>query len=199
MAVRVDIFNSALGHMGSGTVLASAEEPGAQANELRRHYPSAWTTLLAEHPYHFARRVTNATAVAEPPPGSSYAYQVPAGCAEVRKLAQESGEDAERLDFRIGGVTSADGTDTALIITDQPALFVHWTRLVANEALWSPSFAFAVSWRLAALAGSAIVRDNFRRSECWQQAVYWQRIAEAQDQRQQYATAREAESIRGRA
>lgn len=172
MAVRVDIFNSAAGHAGSGTVLASAEEDGAVARELRRHYPSAWTTLLAEHPYQFARRVTSATAIASPPAGASYAYQMPSGCAELRKVTQTAGDDAEPLDYRVGGVTSAEGVDSTIIITQQPACYLHWTRLVGNEALWSPHFAFAVSWRLAALAGSAIVRDNFRRSECWQQAVY---------------------------
>lgn len=198
MAVRVDIFNSALGHMGSGTVLANPDEDNASSRELRRHYPSAWTTLLAEFPYQFAHRVTPATAVASPPAGASYAYQMPAGVAELRKVAQTAEDEAVPLEFRLGGMTSADGTDTTIIITSQPALYLHWTRLVGNEALWSPNFAFAVSWRLAALAGSAIVRDNFRRSECWQQAVYWQRQAEAQDQRQGRQTPREAEAIRGR-
>lgn len=198
MAVRVDIFNSTLGHIGSGAVLTDPGEDGAHARELRRHYPSAWTTLLAEFPYQFARRVTPATPIAAPPPGAAYAYQMPAGCAELRKVAQTADDEAEPLDFRIGGVTGADGADTTVILTQQPALFVTWTRLVANEALWPAHFTLAVSWRLAALAGSAIVRDNFRRQECWQQAVYWQRQAEAQDQRQGRATPREAEAIRGR-
>lgn len=198
MAVRVDIFNSAAGHTGSGAVLANADEDGAVARELRRHYPSAWTTLLAEFPYQFARRVTPATAIASPPPGAAYAYQMPAGCAEMRKAAQTADDDALPLDFRLGGVTGPDGVDTTIIITRQPALFLHWTRRVANEALWPDHFAFAVSWRLAALAGSAINRDGFRRSECWQQAVYWQRQAEAQDQRQGRQTPRDAEAIRGR-
>lgn len=197
MAVRVDIFNSTLGHIGSGTVLADPGEDGAHARELRRHYPSAWTTLLAEYPYQFARRVTSATTIPSPP-GAAYAYQMPSGAAEVRKVAQTADDEAEPLDFRIGGITGADGADTTVILTHQPVLFVTWTRLVANEALWPAHFAFAVSWRLAALAGSAIVRDNFRRQECWQQSLYWKQVAEAQDQRQGRATAREAEAIRGR-
>lgn len=199
MAVRVDIFNSAAGHAGSGTVLASAEEDGAVARELRRHYPQARDTLFAEFPWTWARRVTTATAVAVPPAGFTYAYPVPDGCAEVRKVTQTAEDTAEPIDFRLGGDTDSNGIDRSLILTQQPALYVTWTRIVVNEALWPPPFANAVSWRLAALAGSAINRDGFRRQECWQQAAYWFGIAQAQDQRQGRMAPRDAEIIRGRA
>jgi hypothetical protein len=198
MAERVDIYNAALGRVGQGTELASAEESGVAANELRRAYPIARAGLFADFPWSWCSRTVTATTYAAPPPGAAFAYEVPSGWAEVRKLHVTFEETAEALPWRLGGVTDDQGIDRSLVLSDLEGFYLTGTRIVTAEALYPAPFADVLAWRLAWHIAMPLARDPNVRVDMWRQYLYWLDIARSHDQRQRVQVAIEAEAIRGR-
>jgi hypothetical protein len=179
MAERVEIFNSALGHIGQGTILAAATDDGPEARECRRYYAMNRDALLAEHPWRFAsRNVTLARFTPSPTP-FQFAYAKPAGALMVRGVTDAGNQP---VDWELGGVTDQIGDETPLILTEAEAAFALITRRIEQEAQFPPLFAEALAWRLAWSISFPITREVGRRRECWEQYLYWRTVAAAQDQ-----------------
>lgn len=198
MAERLQIWNAALGHIGEGTRLGGLNEPGTPAEEIRRHYTAEREAMLAGHPWRFAERVVTLTGYTPVPPGVLYAYRVPADCLQMRKVSDRAEPGAQSIEWRLGGATTPEGDDVALVLADQPKLFGFYTRRIENEASWPRLFATAMEWRLAWAISYPITRDLARREEAWRQFIYWWGEATAHDQRQVYELPREGDYILAR-
>jgi hypothetical protein len=181
MAVRIDIANTALGHVGESHLIANLDTdrtPGGIA--IKRFYNQTRQSMFAEHDWRFARRETTVTSYSPVPETWSYAYLQPAGCASVRALLSSG----QAIDYGIGGATSATGEDVNLILAASPATHVVWTRDAVNEARWPAEFSNAFGWRLAAQICRAVGKDEATRAFCWEQHGAFLQIAKTIDQRQ---------------
>jgi hypothetical protein len=184
MAVRIDIANTALGHVGEGHLIANLVTDRTPAGiAIKRVYDQTRQAMFAEHDWRFARRETTLTGFAPAPETWGYAYLQPAGCASVRALLS----NGQVVDYSIGGVTSPTGEDTNLVLTQVPATHLIWTRDVAEETRWPAEFVNAFTWRLAAQICRPLAKDEATRNVCWEQHGTFMQLARAQDQRQMRA------------
>jgi hypothetical protein len=185
MAVRIDLANAALGHIGEGHLIANLSTDRTPAGiAIKRFYDQTRQSMLAEHDWQFARRTTTMAGYGPAPPTWSYAYLRPAGCAAVRVVLSSG----TVIDYGIGGVTDAAGNDVDLILSQNPASHVVWTRDVVNEARWPYAFALAFEWRLAAMICRPLAKDESTRGVCWEQHGQAMVQAQAIDQRQMRQT-----------
>ena len=114
MAVRIDIANAALGHVGEGYQIANLTTDRSPAGlAIRRSYDQCRQCMFAEHDWQFARR----------PPRSPC---LRAGTRDLGLCLSAAGrlrgspgaaEHGTVLDYGIGGATDATGEDVNLILT----------------------------------------------------------------------------------
>jgi hypothetical protein len=182
MAVRIDLANAALGHIGEGHLIANLATDRTPAGiAIKRFYDQCRQSMIAEHDWQWARRWTTVTGYSPVPETWAYAYLRPAGCASVRVLLSTGAV----LDYGIGGATDSAGVDVNLILTQLPATHVVWTRDVVNEAHWPlDDFPAAFTYRLAALICRPLAKDEATAAVCWERYGQFLQLARAADQRQ---------------
>lgn len=197
MAERVAIFNAALGHIGQGTWIANAAtDRSIEAIACRRQYALCRDAMLAAFPWGFATRSETMATWPDPPPGSAYAYVRNPAFLAVRRL--EAYENGPPVPWRVGGITTPQGDDVTLLLSDQPATHVVATRRVENEALFDAPFAEALSWRLAWAICKELSKDNATRQECW--VLFNERLllAQVEDQKQAWKPVGDGELFEAR-
>lgn len=183
MVAKVDILNIALGHCGELTTVSDADKdnsPGARA--FRRYYDVALETTLAAADWGFAHRegVPGASrSVVTLPVGWAYGFAYPPDCVAFRG-AYPYATATSPIAAKIVNLPDADGYDTRLILANQPAPWVVYTRRVDDPALYSGSFVDALAWKLATHISMALGRSRELRSDA--EAEFQRLIAVAQAQ-----------------
>jgi hypothetical protein len=199
------IFNLALGHVGEGTVVSDPDEQTTVARVCRRAWETARDSVLAEHPWLWARRVVT-LAEHTPAPGLwVYSYIAPVDAITILGVTPTWWDDwaspatgtvywtdgsgliystssavaslAQKVRWSIGGVTDSGGLDTSLILSDTPLTSATITRRVENPGFFPPIFVDAVSWRLAFEIALPISRSSEVRGTAW--SAYQQKLAQA--------------------
>lgn len=148
MATKVEIWNTALSHLGIEKEIAGVDERSAEAAACRRFYDPTVDQLLRAFAWSFATRfATLALVEADPTSEWSYSYRYPSDCLLVRRILSGLRNDTPdtRIEYRI--TSDASGL---LIYTDQADAEVEFT-VLANDPLRYPSdFTSALSLLLAA-------------------------------------------------
>lgn len=135
---QVQICNLALTRMGAAGIIQSMTEASEEAYNCNRLYEPSVRAMLDAYPWDFAREIATLALLSETPDDYDYAYSLPSGC--VRPLYLLPKQDPP-LEFRCRGTT---------LYTDQEDAVLAYTDYVSNPALYSDTFAEAVSYRLAA-------------------------------------------------
>ena len=82
-------------------------------------------------------------------------------------------ETPEKVHFDV----ASDTQGRRIIYTSVSPAIIRYTRLVGEEAYYTPEFAMALSWYLAFLAASSVTGARTKTSDCLQ--VYSQMLREA--------------------
>lgn len=199
----VSIWNLALAHVGEGTQISDPDEQTQVARVCRRMWDQSRDSVLAEHPWSWARRLSTLVAYATVPAGWSYAYLAPADVITVLSLnptwvdVWTAADDvwwtdgtgaiwggstmaaamAPRVRWSIGGATDEDGIDTPLILADTILSSVTYTRRVEDTTRYPPLFTDAVAWRLAYDICIPLSRSSEIRQLAW--ASFRERLGQA--------------------
>lgn len=146
MTSEVRIANMALSHLGCRGRISSLSEASEEARQCSLHYDAARDETLAAAPWPFAaKRKALALSAEEPPPDFSYAFEYPVDCLAPRSILSLPGARPPRFEI---GVDS--GLTRRLLFADQPDPVLLYTARVTNPALYTPHFAGALAFRLAA-------------------------------------------------
>jgi hypothetical protein len=147
----VEIANLALGYLGVKPIVAFTDG-SAEANLCQAFYGPTKQALLEERAWTFAKTEYSATPDATAPTFDWVArYAVPADCLRVLKV--DDGEGTFRIGWeRVG----------AFIHTDREVadLYIYGIDGTVAEALFSPSFSFALAARLAAEVCIPLTKDD---------------------------------------
>lgn len=203
MADLVTIFNLALGHVGEGTVVSDPDEQTTVARVCRRSWEQARDAVLAEHPWHFARRLVTLVAATDVPDTWPYGYILPPDVLTILAVnptwiggwtndptywwvdstgAIYSGSTAASamlpsVRWQLGGATDADGLETQLVLSETTLGSITYTRRVENTQIYPPLFVDAVSYRLAFDICIPLSRSSEIRTLMW--SLYQQRLQQA--------------------
>jgi hypothetical protein len=200
----VTIWNLALAHVGEGTVVSDPDEQTTVARVCRRAWEQARDSTLAEHPWHFARRLRTLVAYDPAPEDWAYAYLLPPDVITILAVnptwldvwttapatywwtdtqgAIYSGGPAlaallPRIRWQLGGATDEDGLDTPLLLSETTLASMTYTRRVESPATYPPLFVDAVAWKLAFEISLPLSRSENIRSLAW--SAYQAALAKA--------------------
>ncbi|MEQ2653643.1 hypothetical protein AAAU16_04035 [Desulfovibrio piger] len=155
-ASKLDIFNMALGFIGTRTI-ASANENTPEAIQCGLYWDRARRSALRDYPYRFAvRRVVLAeknlpAAYAEE---WRHAYVLPDGCLKVHAV-HDGKEQGRKRPFRLE--SDAEG---ALLLCDVSRAVATCTFDVEEATRWDELFVMAMARKLAALVAVPLLKNN---------------------------------------
>lgn len=178
MASKVDIWNTALSHIGHRANIADPDEASAEANHCRRFYPLALAVALERHAWSFATRRIALTEVTNPVNHWGYAYSLPNQCIKARAvLLPESTDDSKEQAYAI----ESDESDNAILYCNVEDAVLKYTTLVTDTNKFTPYFVMALSYDLAGLLVGPIPKDAKLKKSMLDAAMYYAGLAEAAD------------------
>ncbi len=201
MNSTVAIYNTALARLGGHQLerVNSPDDDGTVPTLCRTLFPHVVDVALASCPWSFAtRRASLAQKPDDGPPGYPLRYALPADCLYPLRL-DVAGLGPARTGGERGAQPSGMGTGGEIADHFPPSYILEGADLLTNvatpvlayvarlrdPALFTPLFADAVAWALAAELSTALVNDVRRQQLCLQKyemALHDARTADARSQ-----------------
>lgn len=138
---ETDLVNTALSHLGKGSIRSLEQDSSNAAEHARRLYPQARDAMLESHPWGFAQKIAQLVESGETPLfGYAHAYELPQDFLDI--VGFDTGDNCPPPRHRISG---------RLLYADQGAPFyLRYTVREPNVTRFSPLFFRALALRLAA-------------------------------------------------
>lgn len=175
MAAVEDICNAALGSIGERSSITDLDgDTSEPARWCRTYYGQALAATLQRADWPFARRVFwPAVLDLQVPAPFLFALAPPPNAVAIR------GYNAVGVpcEFRLMGVTDADGNDRQCVAAAAIGGYFTFTRLMTNAADFDPAFAEALRWRLAGDLAMSRADSRALRQDCLM--MFERRVAEA--------------------
>ena len=203
---KAKIFNMALKNLGVSVGVQGATQTDRNTVVLNEYYDTAKEKTLTDHDWGFAstyREVTPTDNAISLNPRFLYKYDYPNDCVFIREVYQHFKEEYLNKQFiQSGGIipkgykaeslekaefeTASDTQGRRIFYTSVSPAIIRYTRIVDEEAYYTPEFAMALSWYLAFLAASSITGARVKMSDCLQVYVQMLREATAKDANEGY-------------
>jgi len=175
MASEVSICNLALSNLGADATIASLTEQSQEAFFCNRLYSGARDYVLRAFPWGFARHYLALSDLGTPVGGWAYRYGYPAQCLTALEIvAAGTRPGPKAIEFEIA---LADDFSSQVILTDQEAATLIYTRQVTVPSVFSSMFIQALSWKLSTELAMPITRDAARMEAA--QKMYSALVSEA--------------------
>lgn len=157
MAVTsTSICNMALSHIQTNTINDITEE-SVEAAACRIFYDSIRSVMLESFDWNFARISLNLPLHVETPPDTNFQFQYiyPAQALVIRKMTF-SADPSRQIDYVTGLIEDSNGAELKVIWTNFPDPLCVYTKNISSDALMSPMFVIALSYRLAIELATAL-------------------------------------------
>lgn len=170
---KLQIWNLALSHIGSGDDVDDESEQSLEAEECRKFYPIALDMVLERHAWDFAIKTILMSELTEAAPNQwTYRYSVPADYIKALKVLPDLSNlgttwlneeqylryvESHAKQYEIEA-SSVDGKPT--IVTNEYQAYLRYVYRNEIPGVYTPGFVMALSRLLAAfLAGGPIVKS----------------------------------------
>ncbi len=164
VASLIDIFNHALGYLGSRRDIVSESDGTKEQQLCSLYYPLVRDVMLEMHDWNFARREATLTDQDDPPSNWGFKYTYPTDCIKARRLVRVS---APRNDLHVPFEVASDGS-LRVIYTDMANACLIYTEKVTATARWDSAFDDALALGLAVKlavplsAGAGVTVESLR-------------------------------------
>lgn len=147
MYSKVEIINFAIGHLGVGKYIATAEERSSEALAAARWWNMARRKTLRAWRWPFAKTFADLGLVQNNPTLEwAFSYRYPADAVDLHRIL--SGLARDNSSSAVPYIISSD-TQGKLILTNKPCAQIQYTRDVELINIWDDDFAMAMSAFLA--------------------------------------------------
>lgn len=178
MAVNdVAICNAAISHLGGAQFISSlsSTDGSVYANYCAQFYPIAKRELLEEFNWSFARTRTALGSVTNPSQVWGYAYQLPSDCIDPLRVIPQSTATSSGTQLWYSDYTQLQPNGIALLdeggsskfemegltlLTNEPNAVLVYKKDISDATLFSPGFASALSYLLAAYLAGPVVKGE---------------------------------------
>lgn len=169
---KAKIFNMALKNLGISVGIQSTNQNDRNSVVLNEYYDTAKEKTLTDYDWSFASayRELTPTGGTSLNPKFTMEYDYPNDCLCVREIV--TADETAKIEFE----PASNSVGRRVIYTNESPAIIRYTRLVSEEAYYTPEFAMALSWYLAFLAASSITGARTKTSDCLQ--LYKSMIAE---------------------
>jgi len=150
MAVTAtSICNMALAHIQTNQINDISEE-GVEAKQCRLFYDNIRGVMLQSFDWNFARISMNLPLHVESPPDTNWQYQYiyPSQALVIRKLTFKD-DPSRQIDYKSGLVEDSNGAELKVLWCNFPDPLCVYTKNISSDALMTPMFVIALSYRLA--------------------------------------------------
>lgn len=157
-ASKIDIFNMALGFIGTRTI-ASAAERTTEAIQCSLYWDRARRSALRDYPYSFATRRISLAEKAMPDGYAHewrHAYGMPDGCLKVHAVHGSGQRLNERHAFKL----ESDAGGQQMLLCDISPAFAACTFDVEDVMRWDELFVLVMARKLAALIAVPLFKSN---------------------------------------
>lgn len=147
MSSKMDIWNTALSHLGISKEVASVDESSAEAKACRRFYDTTIKAVLKDYSWPFASKIATLNLItANPNDEWAYSYRYPSDCLFFRRILSGNRNDTELTKIVYAISQDASGL---VIYTDAVTAQGEYTVNITDESYFASDFVLAVSYRLA--------------------------------------------------
>lgn len=147
---EVDIWNQALGELGSTKLITSEDEASVEARAFNAIYLTAREAMLERHEWRFATKISLALpkiATDNPDPRFDFWYKIPADCIKPREVWDSA--TTKRPTEPIPFVAFLDDAQGRVFATDLDGPCLVYTKDVTDPAMFSAGFQDVLSVDLA--------------------------------------------------
>lgn len=204
---QLELFNTAMSHLGIRAKIAAADEDSVEANACRTHLAGLRDLSLRLHDWNFARVTARLEALADPVPESEpgspaphwrHRHALPADCLRLRCLNGRPVGDPPRAFCEIAAERDSGGAIGAVLYSDVTIADATYTARVVDPEHWDAGFADAIGWGLAARTCYELTgRDDRARTlmQQWQASLAVAAATAANERVNNEATGRSARPI----
>lgn len=188
----VEIYNMALGHLGSLNQVASTTEQSAEAMICNLYYTQALNLLLDDCPWPFAKKIAPLIPVGtiqDGPPFSNggaptqeflFSFLYPPDCVRMQRLYSSQFVTNENIIWDIGWTGGWDQTQNRLpfiivpdpknpnqnlVYTNWDSIYAWYTTNTTSVAMYPPKFVDALTWLLAAFIAPKVTAGEPNTAE----------------------------------
>lgn len=159
MASKIDIWNMALGYIGTQMV-ASDSEKSDESIQCDLFWDTARRTVLRDFPYSFAQKRTYLARVAVPREYKSeynYAYHLPELCVKAQVVTNEGGDVFAKEPF----ILVLGENDIGILLCDISPCILHYT-VDTKESMrfYDDSFVEMLAYKLASMVCIPLLKSN---------------------------------------
>lgn len=145
---KVEVFNTALAHIGWKKQVQSATEDSVERELCDRFYTVCLEATLADWDWPFARTYVALADLGTPPDFWAYRYAYPSDCVKFRFIMGATRAASDKVQFEVAHYPAAGGVQC--VLTDEAVAVGAYTRNVTDTALFDPLFTQAFTLQLAA-------------------------------------------------
>ena len=174
-----DVYNLALGHVGSMASVASPTEASVEAKACSRFYPMALDQALTDGHWSFATRREDAAPMPLPEAIRNwrFAYQHPGNALKVLGILTPGQQDERTQDF----VIEATPAGAQILLTNTEFATVRYVERVADTSRFPPAFVNALAYLLAQFLCGPLRKDPAAAQALQQQYLMALSIAKGVD------------------
>ncbi len=175
MASKIEIWNMALGFIGTRTVAGETERT-PEAVQCSLFWDNARRMVLSQFPFNFAqkKRLLAEKKIEETFKGQwKYAYGLPSDCINPQAIT-DTNNFYERKYFEI----VLTETGEKVLLCDKNPCKLHYTADVTDTSLYSELFINALAYKLASLVVIPLLKNNSNKRQELEQ-LYQMAIADA--------------------
>lgn len=159
MASTINIYNMALGHIGSAATIADINESSAEARACRTFYDTCKNACLRDFRLPFSAAFQALAMVEEDPTTEwAFSYNYPNNCLFIRRIF--SGIRNDTNDSRVPYIVGQDSNGQLLIYTDAEQAEIEFTAKSDNPVIYPPDFVLGLSYRLASYIAPLITKGD---------------------------------------
>lgn len=179
MASKIDVYNMALGHIGTNSTVADELERSPERIACGRYWDTCRDSLFAykSMPWNFAVTIEALADIGGPPTGWEFRYRYPNDCITAMELFAESVR-AVSVELRPKYQVQWE-QDGLVIFTDLAGAKLQYVKRVREVERWPSTFVDAMSYRLAAMIAMPLKNDNGLRNDMLALAEQFTQIAMA--------------------
>ena len=179
MSSKIDVFNMALGHIGTSSTVADELERSPERVICSRYFDTCRDALFSykDMRWGFATSRVILADLGDPPLGWGYRYRYPNDCINALEIVGSTGR-TEPVELRPKFEIQYE-TDGRVILADIEAAELIYTKRIEEVERWPSSFVEAMGYRLASMIVMPLKNDNGSRNDLLQLAEQFAQIAMA--------------------
>lgn len=179
MASKIDVYNLALGHIGTSTTVSDDTERSPERVICARYWETCRDALLSykDMRWGFATAQEPLSDIGNPPTGWAYRYRYPNDCINALGIVGVTGR-TELQETRAPFIVAYEA-DGRVILTDAPQAVLSYTKRIDEVERWPAYFVEAMAYRLASMIVMPLKSDAGMRNDLIALAEQFAQIAMA--------------------